>query len=582
MAGDYRGRLRALPFIAAALLLAVHLASVPMTIWEFDEPFFAMAVEKYEPLLHHPPPPGYPLFIGFAKLLSPLFGRPFDVLRAISILATIGGLAAWAWALRSVLAAVLLYASPAMLVHATLPQSDSMAMALLGLSVALLPAARGEGGAERRLRGPLLFALACAATIGWRLQFSIAVVPLFLTTLVLMRTWRARVIATLTFGLACLAWLVPLVMATGGVASFRGWLGGQAAYFAAHDADLSRSGTSAIQLAFRFIAHPWGPKWLSFAVLLCAAVGVVIVIRKRMLTALPLLVMTAVYLGFALVTMDPADAVRYVLPTLPCVAFLAIMAFEVDRLKPVALLFVLAFAVGAVMYTLPVLRQRRATPSPPVAAIQHLRRVAPRNAVILYDLPLRPHADYLLRGFRRMRVDEGLLRFGHRLDVPLFILADGETEGTVFRWESSDAYRKLTRNFYSVVTVAPVPASERFQAVSGIYPPERSRDGKSWRWVAAEGVLRLPDIDATHVRLTFRLPPEYPFEGNVIRIGNQTLALRRDQSADMIVPSAELIRIVPERTFVPAQIAGRNNRDRRTLSVMLTDVEQIGARAIAQ
>lgn len=567
MAGDYRGRLRALSLIAAAVLLAVHLASAPRTLWEFDEPLFAMAVEKYEPLRHHPPPPGYPLFIGFAKLVEPLFGTPFPTLLAISILGTVGGFAAWAWALRSIPAALLLYASPAMLVHATLPQSDSMAMALLGVAVGLC------------MRGahPIAIALACAATVGWRLQFSILVVPLFLTALVLLRTWRARALATLAFGVTCLAWLVPLVYATGGVDGFRGWLGGQAAYFAAHDADLSRSGTSAVQLAFRFIAHPWGPKWLSFPVLLVAAVGLVFVIRKRKLETLPLLVGTAVYLGFALWTMDPADAVRYALPTLPCVAFLATLPF--DRRFVFA---VIAYAVGAVIYTFPVLEQRRTIPSPPVAAIEHLRRVAPHNAVILYDLPLMPHARYLLRGYQRSRIDDGLLRFGHRLDVPLFVLADGETEGTVFRWRSSDAYRKLTRNFYGVVTVSPVPAAERFQAVSGIHSPERSRDGLSWRWVGAEGVLRLPDVGATHVRLTFRLPPEYPFEGNTVRIGAQTLALRRGESREIIVPSAELVRIVPERTFVPAQIPGRNNRDRRTLSVMLTEVEQTGARAIAQ
>ncbi|HEX8254500.1 MAG TPA: hypothetical protein VF846_15255, partial [Thermoanaerobaculia bacterium] len=256
----------ALAAVALLALAALHFTSLPRTIWEYDESFFAYGVERYEPLLHHPPPPGYPLYMGFAKLLP---GEPFHALLATSVLAVIGGLVAFFFAFRTmtdtrtaVVAVLLLYGCPAVLVSGTLPQSDAGALALFGL--AAWACARGN---------PVAMALACAVVIGWRLQFSIAVVPMFLTAVLLLRTWRDRFVAVGLFGAACLTWFVPLVMQAGGPESYWRWLSGQAAYYAAHDADLSRSGHSASQIALRFVAHPWGPKLLSMPLLVFAAVG---------------------------------------------------------------------------------------------------------------------------------------------------------------------------------------------------------------------------------------------------------------------------------------------------------------------
>ena len=135
---------RAILLGAIVVVAALHLTSIPATIWEYDESLFAMAVEKYEPLLHNPPPPGYPIYIGVAKLVAPLAGYvPFRALVALSAFTAIAGFILLAFAFRQltgstragVMGAVLFYASPTMLLHATLPQSDSGALALLALSM---------------------------------------------------------------------------------------------------------------------------------------------------------------------------------------------------------------------------------------------------------------------------------------------------------------------------------------------------------------------------------------------------------------------------------------------------------------
>lgn len=554
---------------ALLLVTGLHCLSIPRTIWEYDECLYAAAIEKFEPLRHHPPPPGSPVYIAFAKVVALAAPDTFTAMIATSVLAVALGFLGFVLAFGAltdrrtgVLAALLLYTSPAVLISGPLPQADAGALALLGWAI--------WAGTRNRV---VLFGVLCALCVGWRLQLSIAVVPMLLAAVVMMRTWRERFLAVGTFGATCLTWFVPLVIATGGPASFWRWLSGQAAYFAAHDADLSRSGHPAVYIALRFIAHPWGPKWLSLPLLLLAVLGI-----RRDRRVIPLAVGSLVYLAFALATMDPADAVRYAIPSLPLAALLAASFGARWPHSKMIFVAVILYAIGSVYYTFPVLHARATSPSPPFAAARWIETNVPGNAVVLHDLPLMPHAEYLLRGWTAMRIDAGLAKYGGDPAIPMVILADGErgdAGGVTFRWPDTDAYRKLTRQHYGAVSVIPLPASERFRVIEGVFPPERTRDGRSWRWIGAKALLELPQPGATQARLTFCTPSEYPLDGNRVRVNGSLVTLRRGQtvSATVPIPAGRVITILPERTFVPAAIPGANNRDRRTLSVMLTRVE---------
>ena len=582
-------------FVLAAAAVAVvilHLTSLPITIWEYDENLFAMGVERYAPLMHFPPPPGYPVFMGVAKLVKPLFGGDaFRTLIALNAFATVVGFALLALAFRAItnsarlgiLGAALFYVMPAMLVHVTLALSDAGALALLALAL--------WSAAARPPLSTIVFAIACAACVGWRPQFAIAVVPMFFTYVALMRTWRERIVSVVAFGVACLAWLVPLMMFTGGVTGFWTWLSGQAAYFAQHDADISRSGRTLGQIAMRFIAHPWGPKFLAAPVLLLALIGVVDAARRKVWNVLPVVVMTIVYLAFAMSMMDPADGVRYALPAHPGIALLALLGLA--ALRPIARadwVLVALYGIGAYVYASPILRQRTSSPSPPFAAIEHLRSIAPKKALILYDLPLKPHAQNLLRDYTCMRVDEGLLRYGNRIDRPIFELTDSAVSGPggkVFRWETPDAYSKLTRDHYGAVSVLPMPTERRFLAVRGIWPPER-KGNESWRWLGPRATIALPDLGANVVRLTFAVPEDYPLASNRVNVaveggGRAEVDVTRGRPSTIELPlprGAARVEITAMQTFVPANVPGRLNRDRRRLSVMLTGLEQVRTGAL--
>ncbi|HEX2834961.1 MAG TPA: hypothetical protein VHW00_18245 [Thermoanaerobaculia bacterium] len=571
---------KSIAFLAFLAIAALHYCSLPKTIWEYDECLFALGVENYQPLLHQPPPPGYPLFMAAAKIIA-LFtgGDAFRALVILSVITLAAGLATWYFAFREItgdarvalIGSALFFLSPALLMIGVLPQSDSGAIALFGL--AAYACAK---------RDPLFAALACSACVGWRQQFAIAVVPMFLVSLLLMSDWRARARAVATFAAACVLWLIPMMNATGGPLELLQWLGGQAAYYASHDSDLSRGGYSTSLIALRFAAHPWGPKWLSLPLLLLSAAGAAMVLARKNRLALPLATGCAIYLAFAMATMDPADAVRYAIPALPAIALFA--AIPLAKFLAIGVVIAIAYCAGALNYTWPVLRARATSEAPPVKAAKWIRAHVPRNAIVLYDLPLRPHAEYLLREWKSMRIDAGLLKFGGDPNVPMILYADGEagrSRGVTYTWPDTDPYRKLTRQHYGAVSAIELPPAERYKAIEGISQPERSRDGASWRWVGRHGVIELPDLGASRVRLTFHAPDDYPLGENRIHVrisGREVAATVKPNSVaqlELAIPrGAVRIEIAPEKSFVPANVRTLN-RDTRTLSVMLMRVEQL-------
>src|SRR5581483_7209412 len=150
---------------------------------------------------------------------------------------------------------------------------------------------------------------------------------------------------------------------------------------------------------------------------------------SRLAMAAPLLVLALLNLAFALLAMNPADAVRYALPTLLAVAFLAAVGIAVVTagvrapwlLVPAAVVL----AAGFVVYTWPLLRERTTAPSPPVQALTWARAHLPPGARLLVDPPLAPHASELL-GDRDLRLPApALAAAGGAGRRPLWLLADG-------------------------------------------------------------------------------------------------------------------------------------------------------------
>jgi hypothetical protein len=581
MLREYRREL-----IGAFVVLIVRVATMPLSFWELDELLFAQAVRKFDPWSSHPHAPGYPLYVGLGKLFNVFLHDPFTSLIWLNVITSVLAFVVLARAFRlyvddadlAICGALLFSFSSTVILHGPLAFSDSPAMLFVAMTLFAAAAMR-----EHRY-APIVLGIAASAAIGCRPQLLVPLVPLVLFACITSRKiWKPLAAFTIT----SLVWFVPLAVAAGGLTRLIEWETRQAAYVATHDAQLSRGARSLGMLVARFVAHPWGPKEIAIPVLLLAAIGAGVLLRRRPRAFVPLALFAISQLVFELTTMDPADAARYSIPLVAIAAVFAAAGLVVLRTRIPAYAATIAIGFGSLLYVSPILLDRTQQSSPPAAAAAYANAYLPPDAVVLYDLSLKPHAEYLMKA-RSMPIDDGLRAYYDRPNVPLYVAADGGTTSPLaieFAWSNCDAYGKLTRNHYGRVTLAPLPAEERFLPLAGVHAQERTVDcDNEWRWLAAEASLRLPSAHGTKVTLQLRLSPDTPYESNRVRTfvnGTEEASMVVTKQASSmriaIPPGACDITIKSERSFHPGAVLG--NRDPRTVSVQLLNVYS-GRRAV--
>jgi len=557
----------------AFIVLASRLLTFPRTPWELDEFHFLEAVREFDPLRHHPHPPGYPLFVFLGKVFHALIPDIFAALVALSIVSCVIGWIALYRAFQNWIddadvaaaAALLFYLSAGMLIHSPLALADATAIMFLALLFHALSIESAIGAA--------VFA---SAAIGCRPQLAIPLLPALAIALFLcFRTWRQRAIAIAVFTLVSLCWLLPLVQATYGWRGFIDYEWTQAKYVVAHDAAASRGSKTLLRVAVRFILRAWGSTIAIAAVAILCAIGVLPFLRAWRRGMLPLAVFTFFHLGFATAAMDPADAVRYSLPALPLFALLA--AFGLRALR-IVWIGTTVLAALAFWYVSPILIDRVTSPSPMVAATRFISATMPRNTIVLYQAGTRSHVEWLLPGSRRRYLERAMREIYDSPD-PAVVIIDGTTsdpDARTFAWRESEAYTKMTRNFGRRVTVDPLRPEERFLRVRGIHHLESAPDESPWRWLDPVAVLRLPPLGKPQVTLTFDLSSDAPYETNDVKVlvdGREAgSAIVKKTPVSVTVPAGSEIEIRAARSFRPDDVL--HNQDKRLLAVQLVGVEQ--------
>ena len=567
--------------VGAVIVLVSRILTAPHTPWENDEFLFAEAVRKFDPSLYHPHPPGYPLYVLLGKIVNVFTNDPWRALVIVGIVAAPIGFVALARAFRhwiddpdlAVSAALVYYFSASMLVNGTLALSDSPSIAFVAL--ALLAVSNINDASHER--AALAVGIWASAAIGCRPQLVVAMLPMLAIALWQMRTMRQRIACVGAFTFVSLMWFLPLVDAAGGMQHLIAYETKQAEYFASHDAAMSRGSKSAAQIAIRFLLHPWGSKYVTIPLFLAMGLGLPFLWRRRRVL-LPLFVFTAIQAIFELGWMDPADGARYSLPLMIVFALAAGCGFDVIRrsanVRATPWIAAGVLAALSIWYAGPILASRTRGPSPVFAAATYANQHFRPNTIVLYDLSMRPHAEYLMSRFRTAPVEKALADFYDRADVPLVLFADGGShaaEAHVFEWPDSDAYGKLTRNHYRVVTLEPIPPAERYLPLSGVYALERTVAGDSWRWLARDAVIRLPAAHLAHLAVTLRLSPDAPYDSNTATVNGARVVVTK-QPVTVTIAAARDIAFHADQAFVPATVL--HNQDPRILAVQLIRVVQ--------
>jgi hypothetical protein len=463
-----------LALIAVGFLLA-HLALLPSTLEDIDSVNFALGVRDFHVAAHRPHPPGYPLFIALGKLAHAWPAWPgAATARPARELATwgalFGALAVWPLFLlfraiggdrrRALAAALVTLACPLTWFNASRPMSDVPGFALTTLAQACLALAfvrqGDEAGATTDAHARWLVAGAGVAglALGLRSQAAWLTLPLLLVVLAgaLATARRRAVLASLgVFAVAVLAWLVPLVVASGGLRPYLVTLAEQAGDDLAGVPMLALGqGVRAVAFALlHTFVEPWAAWPLAALVLALAVVGAAVLAWRAPRT---LLLAAAAWLPYAVFHLLFQETVttRYALPVVPAVVFLAVQGLSLFGSRAVTAVSA-ALAAASLVITLPAqrayardgaplfraLRDIEAQPRPHQTAVHHMMARAVRGEPVMQralPAPLRHEWLEIVRYWR----DGGtapvwLLSVPWRTDIALFDPASRRVRAQ-YRW----------------------------------------------------------------------------------------------------------------------------------------------------
>ena len=357
------------PWLVAVIYLALHIPFLAPSLEDIDSINFALGLREFNPALHQPHPPGYPVYMVLGHVSLAIVERVSSMTRvsaeawSLAVWSAIGGagciIAAWfffaalaeraaqipnpesqipnpkrripdslgvgSWRLgidahearRAVTwATLLLAASPLFWMSGLRPMSDLPGLALaIGAQALLL-----RRGPSRLIQGALLAAIAA----GIRVQTAVLTVPVLAFVLLEQRDLKAWWRPAAAFAVGCVVWGVPLVVASGGIDAYLAALHSQAGEdFAWVDMLWATPTPRHLAIAlYQTLVLPWASIPLAVAVMLAGAIGALVMLLREWRALLLLVIAFVPYLAFHLLFQETIT-VRYALPMLPAIAWLA-------------------------------------------------------------------------------------------------------------------------------------------------------------------------------------------------------------------------------------------------------------------
>jgi hypothetical protein len=336
--------------------LAAHLPFLPPTLEDIDSINFALGVADFDVAKHQPHPPGYPVFIALGKVSTSIVragGVPSPEPRGLAIWSAISGTAlvpllygfffalsvagrglqtlpvglqpspvAW-WS------TVVAVTSPLFWFTALRPLSDTTGLAAAIAAQALIASCIAGTG---RLRALTWGGFVAGVAIGIRSQTFLLTLPLLGLALVLPRTGlraRDRIAAIVATAIGVLVWGIPLIVASGGLSSYAAALGSQAGEDFSGVVMLwtTRTARVALDALIYSFLWPWGHPMAGVLVTGLAIIGAAHLLWK-MPRALALLLVAFVPYAIFHLLFHETITVRYALPLVVPVAYLAVCALD--------------------------------------------------------------------------------------------------------------------------------------------------------------------------------------------------------------------------------------------------------------
>ncbi|HEY7444135.1 MAG TPA: DUF2723 domain-containing protein [Vicinamibacterales bacterium] len=390
------------------VFLTGHLPWLAPALEDVDSQNFALALRDFNPALHQPHPPGYPVFILLGKLARvvglseahalAVWGPIFGVLAVVALVQLFRAVeganhsgAMDAASIRPALATLLTVMCPLFWFTAVRPMSDIPGLTLALLAQALLATAfwrqqalRPDDRATLVASGRLIVlgAFVAALALGVRVQTIWLTAPLFLMVIV-HRIGRdaagALLGSSLAFSIGVLLWAVPMIVAAGGWAAYTGALGSQAGEDFTGVDMLARNPTPrrlALGLLHTLV-FPWGSTAFGGLMVGLLVLGALTILWRAPRSAMLLGVTVVPYAIFHLIFQETVTT-RYALPVVPAFSLVVVHGLSSfkGKLLPVG---TAVLAVWAGWIGLPAVSAYADGPSPAFRALGDMEAAA-RNA----------------------------------------------------------------------------------------------------------------------------------------------------------------------------------------------------------
>jgi hypothetical protein len=502
--------------IASAIVALSRLVALSRTMWDWDEALFATALNHYDVRLHQPHPPGFPLYVATAKILTLVGLSDFHALQGVNLVAACALFPVAILLCRelrisypaAMIGSLLLSFSPNVWFFGGTALSDVPSMVLAVLACALLLRGCRSGGAY------LLGALVLGIAAGFRPQnLLIGFVPAILSTVYQSRQSVRRVIVASLVGASIVGASYGLAIGkSGGWRDYSDTVQRHQQYISKVDSFHNPDRPAIWRIAVTVFVRPYRETILNISLAILFSAGIVYSFCRQRLSLYLLVALFGPFAVMAVLYLDHYSASRFAVGYQPLMALLAgegVVGLSVLPRSPRAARAIrvgipAALLVWTAVWMWPVLREVRRHPAPPVAAIEWIQQHVPRGSMVYVHGSMGPFATYFLTSYPTQFFEDRVPEAAWN-GRPTVVVQEGLSPNVGAKIFTRPHRRlfDLVRQRYFEAYVAPLSAIVTFGR--GWYDEEGS-DTARWRWMGYESVTELPPIGKGHLALSLYVP----------------------------------------------------------------------------
>lgn len=487
-------------WIVTLLTAVTRWLALSRSPWDWDEALFMLGLQHYDVPLHHPHPPGFPLFIGTAKLLTIAGFSDFHALQAISFIASIAIIPAMLFLGRelrlssrtSLISGVFLAFFPNVWFFGGTAFSDVPSMTLVIVAVALM--FRGCRSDAAFLGGAIVLGIAAA----YRPQnLAIGFAPAAIASLRgLPRHWVRPIVAALIIAVIVAGSYGVAAQLSGGWTAYRDAVRAHQKYITEVDSFRNPDRGPLSHLFVDFFIRPYRVPSINIVVSLLAAISIVVSVAKL---RAPILASIAAFGPFCVVAwlvLDHFSVSRFSIGYAPLFALFAADGLQLllHKWPRAEMLSTAFFALFVTVWIWPVLRDARRHDSPTFAAAQWIRQhVDMRSSTLYVSGGMQPFVQAFLPGVPFVLTGDTTPIATARSHPGDIFIVEGPTatsHATLFARPRGRTVH-VVRDRYFEVSILRLQQLIAFE--EGWYDPE-GFGASAWRWMGKRGRVLLPPI----------------------------------------------------------------------------------------